>query len=103
MPDVNSSSIAACAAFADGCESEPEYRGPRIVDRLDEGIPGECQLMLGGQGYSDALGECGRQDAQPAEVLPHNARRDGFGCTRLRLCPPCFAKSARLRPTRWLF
>ncbi len=73
---------------------EPVKEGP--INRLAEPGVG-CQLYRGG----DSAAECGAP-AAPAEVHPPKFRKDEASRTRLRLCPDCFARSAKLRPTAWL-
>jgi hypothetical protein len=96
-PNVNHSPIAEFQSWAGICE-QPEaavkIEGP--YNRLTEPDLG-CQLFRGG----DSAGECGAP-AAPAEVHSPRFRKDEASRTQLRLCPECFVRSVKLRPTVWL-
>jgi len=79
---------------------EPAFDDPssHIFDRLGE--PGlGCQLWRRGKNYRTEEFECGATPSAPAEIRSADS---SAGVTRARLCSSCFARSSKLRPTRYL-
>ncbi len=99
---MSHSPIAEFASWADAPVPETECVEQSLIDRLLDGV-GKCQMFSGGSSYSEGpVRECGA-DGRAAEITPPSFRvpREKSR-TRLFLCPDCFLKSSRRRPTRWL-